>query len=120
MRHCGNWICPRPMSRARRGSGWSRSTMSVDDRPAAQRSPSIVDQVLAVSAAVFRVPSNAVTPQTTPGGLAAWDSVAHLTLILALEQEFAITIAPEDSDGMGSLEKVAMVVERAIASRDGP
>src|SRR5207249_4207860 len=81
------------------------------------RSP-VTDQVLNVAAFVFNVPRKTLTPRTTPRDVAAWDSVNHLALILALEQQFGIAVPPEDTDEMDTLEKVVEVVERRLALRD--
>lgn len=37
-----------------------------------------------------------VKPDHLDSALAAWDSLAHLNLILALEEEFEVDIPPED------------------------
>ncbi len=37
-----------------------------------------------------------VEPEQLNSDLAAWDSLAHLNLILALEEEFEVEIPPED------------------------
>ena len=81
---------------------------------------SVLDQVLDVAAAIFGVPRNALTPRSTPEDVESWDSVRHLTLVLALEQQFGITLPPEDTDDMGTLETIAGVVKRRLASHDTP
>jgi len=35
--------------------------------------------------------------------IAAWDSLGHLNLILAIEAEFGVSFSPDDVIGMGSL-----------------
>ncbi|MDP6352291.1 MAG: acyl carrier protein [Alphaproteobacteria bacterium] len=42
--------------------------------------------------------------ETNPDTLLNWDSLAHLRLIAALEERFAITISPEDQVDMLSFE----------------
>jgi acyl carrier protein len=80
----------------------------------------VLDQVLDVASAIFGIPRKALKPQSTPEDIESWDSVRHLTLMLALEQQFGITIPPEDTDDMGTLEMIADVVERILASHDTP
>jgi acyl carrier protein len=38
------------------------------------------------------------SPETVP----AWDSIAHVTLMVVVEQEFGIPVAPEDMEHLGS------------------
>lgn len=40
----------------------------------------------------------------------AWDSVAHISLILAVEQEFRIALTPEEASLVGSFSDMLDVV----------
>lgn len=89
--------------------------MGSDGSSQGGRRSSVADQVLDVAASVFSVSRNALTLRTVPADVKSWDSVHHLTLILALEQQFGIALAPEDTDEMGTLEQIAEVIERQLA-----
>jgi acyl carrier protein len=51
--------------------------------------------------------SAASTPQNTPG----WDSVANLTFMAAVEEEFSVTIEPEDMMNLRSLGDIAAYLD---------
>ena len=60
-------------------------------------------------------PIELVTPESTPDTIEGWDSIAHLNLVLALEQEFGIQLLPEEIEQLLSVELiVALLVEKAV------
>lgn len=47
-----------------------------------------------------------------------WDSLAHLNLVISLEEEFKISISPEETSSMTSFEStLALVSEKLHAHR---
>ena len=70
-----------------------------------------LDRVRGIFADVFQVPLDQVTPQTSPETIPTWDSLQHLNLVLALEQEFRIQFTPEEIEQLLSVEVVAAVLE---------
>jgi acyl carrier protein len=44
---------------------------------------------------VFGISSDEVTMSLAAGSIEAWDSIGHLEMILAVEQEFGVQFAPE-------------------------
>ena len=49
--------------------------------------------------------------QSSPETIPTWDSLQHLNLVLALEQEFRIQFTPEEIEQILSVEKAAAVLE---------
>ena len=45
---------------------------------------------------------------------AQWDSIAHITLILAVEQEFSIVLTPEEVSDTCSFEAMESLVTRKL------
>jgi acyl carrier protein len=79
-------------------------------------------------AAVYRVisrvlgaPFDQITDESGPDRLENWDSVSHLNLVLALEDEFCISFTDEDVTDMVSVGLIARIVaDRAgSAAADG-
>jgi acyl carrier protein len=75
--------------------------------------PSIEQRVIRVVSEVLKVPREEVTPQTRFIDDLGADSLDFATLVMALEDEFAIEV-PDDQDA--NLTTIAAVVE-AIAAR---
>ena len=67
-----------------------------------------LDQIRQIVADVFNVPIENVTADSSPESIESWDSMAHLNLVLSLEQAFGVSIAPED---IAELTSVSAIVE---------
>jgi len=48
-----------------------------------------------VLATVFGVPAAAITDDASPDSIATWDSLRHMNLVLALEQEFGVELTDD-------------------------
>jgi acyl carrier protein len=73
----------------------------------------MLEKTRAIVADIFEVPLETVTPQSSPDTIAAWDSMHHLNLVLALEQEFGVQFSPEEIEQLLSVELiVALVAEK--------
>lgn len=59
-----------------------------------------------VVAAVFSVDASKMKDSDSPATIAAWDSVGHLQLMLAIEAEFGVTFTP---DTMAQLTSVGAI-----------
>ena len=66
------------------------------------------ERLRAVMATILQVPESDVTPESARDELEAWDSVQHLNLMLALEDEFGLQL---DVDALQSLTSVAKILE---------
>jgi acyl carrier protein len=73
----------------------------------------MLDRTRAMVADIFGVPVEQVLPQSSPDTIETWDSINHLNLVLALEQEFGIQFTPEEIEQLLSVELiVALVAEK--------
>jgi acyl carrier protein len=79
--------------------------------------PSTDSRVRALVAALFQVDEASLGPVVSPATLPAWDSMGHLNLVLELEQEFGIALAPERVEKMLDLAAVVAAVEDALSRR---
>jgi len=65
---------------------------------------------------VFDLPADADVRALAGETHDRWDSIAHITLILAVEQEFSIALAPEEVAAACTFEAMETLVERKIGS----
>jgi acyl carrier protein len=77
----------------------------------------VFDRVRTIAADVFNVASSEITERSSPQSVASWDSIQHLNLILALEQEFDIAFEPEEMEQMGSIDRILAIVEAKLGHR---
>jgi acyl carrier protein len=50
-----------------------------------------------VLARVFNVPAQDLRDDSSPDTIATWDSLAHMMMIVELEREYGISVAPADA-----------------------
>jgi len=78
----------------------------------------MIEQVKQVASDVFGVPAASLSEKSSPDTVEAWDSVQHLSLVMALEERFNVQFAPEDVEKLRTLADVAaMVKAKAGAGR---
>ena len=53
------------------------------------------DRLRGVVADVLGAPLAEITDSTSPGSLPSWDSVNHLNIVMAVENEFGVAIPPD-------------------------
>lgn len=68
-----------------------------------------------VMAAVLRVPQAEIGPDSSTDTIPAWDSLRHMNLVLALEQEFGVSIPDEDAANLSSFALIKLVLNELTA-----
>ncbi len=72
----------------------------------------LLDRVRGIAADVLQVSLAEVGPDSSPQTIASWDSVHHLNLVLALEQEFNLQFEPEEIDQIDSIGQIVALINR--------
>ncbi len=67
------------------------------------------EQLRDIMALTFDVPAESITPATSRDDCAKWDSLAHLNLMLAIEDGFGVTLTVDE---MAEMTSVAAIVKR--------
>lgn len=70
----------------------------------------VMDRVRQIAADLFAVPVDGLTEESSPDSIGSWDSLNHLNLVLALEQEWGIQFSPEEMEELLSMARIARVV----------
>ena len=70
----------------------------------------IEQRVLAVMSVVFDVKVDQIPANAAPGVLKQWDSLKHMSLVLALEDEFGFRFADDELTDLLSLKLVLKIV----------
>ena len=76
----------------------------------------IDSRVKQVAADVFGTSADLITAESSPQTIDTWDSVQHLNLILALEQELNVRIDPEEIERMRTIGDVIELVKEKTGS----
>jgi acyl carrier protein len=77
----------------------------------------MLDRVRALAADVFQVPEASLGPNSSPDTIETWDSLHHLSFVLALEQEFGIQISPEEIEQLLSVELTVALMEEKLGAQ---
>jgi len=74
--------------------------------------PPDFERIREILAGLLDVPRVDITLETSPDTVETWDSLKHLDLVLALEQELAVRFTPQEIAEMRSVERIATIVAR--------
>lgn len=70
----------------------------------------VTDRIKTVMSAIFEIDVKSITETTSNDDVENWDSLRHLNLILALEEEFDITIPDEEVGNLVNFKLIELVV----------
>lgn len=63
---------------------------------------------------VFEVPAESIRSESSPDTIATWDSLRHLNLVLALEQEFGVQFTPEEIEQLLSVDLIESLLDEKL------
>lgn len=72
------------------------------------------DRMTEVFRSVFGDESLVLAPEMTADDVAGWDSVTHITLIYAVEDEFGIKFSTRDLESLACVGDLMAIVSRRI------
>ena len=72
---------------------------------------STLDKVRQIASDVLGAPLNRIDATTGPEQIESWDSVQHLNIVMALEEECGVQFSPEDFDEMKNIGAIAALVD---------
>ncbi len=72
----------------------------------------VVDRLTEVFRTTFEDDALELRPEMTAEDVEAWDSVSHITLIYAIEDEFGIKLSTRDLEGLATVGDLIEAVER--------
>jgi len=67
-----------------------------------------------VMSAVFEVPLDSINENSSTDNLENWDSLRHLNLILALEEEFGVSIPDEEVGNLVNFKLIELTINELL------
>ena len=58
---------------------------------------SIEERIKIVMSAVFEIPSDKINEDSSPDTISSWDSLKHLNMVIALEEEFGCEFSDSET-----------------------
>jgi len=74
------------------------------------------DRIYRVISDVMGVPIGEINVESSPDTIAAWESLSHINLVLALEVEFGVSLSPEDVLEMLSVGLIRTILSEKVAA----
>jgi len=68
-----------------------------------------------VMSSVFDIDVDAINEDSSQDSIEQWDSMKHLDLIVAIEEEFGITIPLEEVGNMINFKYIKLIIEEQLA-----
>lgn len=68
------------------------------------------DRIKQVMSVVFEVPLQEINEEVSTDNLDNWDSLRHLNLILALEEEFGVSIPDEEVGNLVNFKLIELTI----------
>lgn len=75
------------------------------------------DALKQVMATLLNVDVAAIGPDASMDTIASWDSLRHMNLVLALEEEFKVSIPDEDAGNITSYKLIKLVLEDLLKGK---
>lgn len=72
------------------------------------------EKLTAVISAVLNVDIGSIGPNSSRDTIESWDSLRHMNLILALEEEFGVTLPDEDGANATSYHLLVIVLQELL------
>ena len=73
-----------------------------------------MDRVKKIMAAVLSVDIETIGDDSSVDDMETWDSLRHINLIIALEQEFGISLPDEEVASLTSVRLLTMAISDAV------
>ncbi len=68
-------------------------------------------------ATLLTVDVNAINSEASMDTIPTWDSLRHMNLVLALEEEFKVSIPDEDAGNITSYKLIKLVLEELLQAK---
>lgn len=73
------------------------------------------DRLSQTVAEVLGVNTDELSEESSPDSISSWDSLGHLNLVIALEEEFGIRLSAEDMLSMRSVRAIRHILHQSGA-----
>ena len=70
-----------------------------------------------VMATLLNVDASAIDQEASMDTIPSWDSLRHMNLVLALEEEFKVSIPDEDAGNITSYKLIKLVLEDLLKAQ---
>ena len=76
----------------------------------------VQDDIRVIAGDLFSVPATQIHAGSSPETIENWDSVQHLSLVLAVEEKFGVQFSPEEIEKMRTIGAITDLIEQKLQS----
>ena len=73
------------------------------------------NRIKSIMSAVFEIPASEIDGDSSVDTIKSWDSLKHMNLIIALEEEFQITIPDEEVGNLISYPLIKLILTEILS-----
>lgn len=77
--------------------------------------PEIMERLINILESILDISSDRINDDLTQDTLKIWDSLRHIELVMALEEEFELTFEPEEIEIMGSFKGIKAILAQRLS-----
>ncbi len=70
------------------------------------------DRLVALVTEALQLPAGSLSPDSTSAELGEWDSLAHLQILMRVEEEFGVSVEMEVAAELASISEILDYIER--------
>ena len=75
----------------------------------------IEDRVKNVISAVFEIPVNKIGEESSPDNIESWDSLKHMNMVVALEDEFNIQFTDDELIELINMKLIMVIIREKLS-----
>jgi len=75
---------------------------------------SVQPKIYQLMSTVFEIPVEEISEESSLDSIESWDSIRHLNLILAIEEEFGITIPDEEVGNLINYKLIELIINEQL------
>jgi len=72
------------------------------------------DRIKNIMSAVFEIPTSEIDGDSSVDTIKSWDSLKHMNLVIALEEEFQITIPDEEVGNLITYPLIKLILKEIL------
>ncbi len=75
----------------------------------------IEGRVKNVISAVFEIPADKIGEESSPDNIESWDSLKHMNIVVALEEEFNIQFTDDEIIGLINMKLIMVIIREKLS-----
>jgi acyl carrier protein len=75
----------------------------------------IEERIINVMSAVFEIPANKIGEESSPDNIESWDSLKHMNMVVALEEEFNIQFTDDELIELINMKLIMVIIREKLS-----